>query len=1067
MSSIRGTHSTPGVYTQINDISVAAQSLGITTLGLVGETLKGPAFEPIAIADWDQYKAYFGGTSTEKFRDSQYPKYELPYIAKSYLSASRQLYVCRVLGLSGYNAGPAFLIKATKEGTSADEYVIGVLRSRGTYSKYGTISDRCNGYQGYDVLSFKCANVEIQNYVDLTTSIKCNNGSQSLNATGGSKSDKISVDASNLGSFTIICKDSDNKEIGRYPVSLNPGSKNYIYKVIGGKVEDSDAAVYVEELYDVFLSEKVASGDITKIVNGTLPKAEQIDVTAVHDPIADFVTIPVQDLKSRNVGQVFLATVAGSSDNGFSYYATDLSDGKTIATSQSPMSVGHLYEVVSRKKQDGTTEYIYTNVIKPTLETALIEKQAQSLTSSVAKTSGTTKDTGDSTTTPTTPDRINSYEDVAIGKVTGNAVNAVKITKYDSYFCIGSDNKVDKVYSFSDYHESFRCASTPWIVSELKGSGKDYEVKKLFRFHTITDGNAANTQIKISIANIRPDDGTFDVYIRDYNDSDSAPVVLESYRGLTMVPGTSKYIGRKIGTLDGTYEAVSRYVTVEVIENNITQDCVPAGFLGYPIRSYSSVNASLKSPSVEYNTVYNEDIKDRKQYFGMSDIKGVDVDVLNYKGKSFYTGNYSTDYSRPFHLDSTVNKDVRSKIGGVKVTIDGDQSTADLDWDTVSAQYTNRPVIGSEEDMEGTIFENVKLRKFTVYPYGGFDGWDIFRGSRTNTDEFRENKYKGTVGSSKTAAFDKLGSTDMLGLKGTAISSDYYAYLAGIRQFALPEMYPINLFATPGIDYVNNEALVNEAISMIEDDRFGDSFYVVTTPDMPFGTSDAESEDMYTPTDVADNLDDSGIDTYYASTYYPWIKFFDKENNRYIYLPATKDVLRDMANVDNKKFPWFAPAGMERGTVEAKRLRFFAKNDDEDTVYSGRINPVKKFSADGIKIWGNKTLYTRDTPMNRVNTVRLVIYMRKLIVAASNKLVFDPDDNTLEKQFTNTIRPILVDIQNGRGFTAFRLATSRTAEQMDAHEFSASVKIKPTPTAEYFNISFDVTPQGVSFDEIE
>ena len=40
----------------------------------------------------------------------------------------------------------------------------------------------------------------------------------------------------------------------------------------------------------------------------------------------------------------------------------------------------------------------------------------------------------------------------------------------------------------------------------------------------------------------------------------------------------------------------------------------------------------------------------------------------------------------------------------------------------------------------------------------------------------------------------------------------------------------INVFATPGINYVDNLGLVNETIDMVEDDR-ADSLYVTTTPD--------------------------------------------------------------------------------------------------------------------------------------------------------------------------------------------------------------------------------------------
>ena len=116
------THVTPGVYFKEIEVPYASKSMGITTLGLAGETLKGPAFQPISIENWKEFQTYFGGTSTEKFRGSKYPKYELPYIAQEYLKQSNQLEVVRTLGLSGVNAGPAWVITATKY-TTKNGYV--------------------------------------------------------------------------------------------------------------------------------------------------------------------------------------------------------------------------------------------------------------------------------------------------------------------------------------------------------------------------------------------------------------------------------------------------------------------------------------------------------------------------------------------------------------------------------------------------------------------------------------------------------------------------------------------------------------------------------------------------------------------------------------------------------------------------------------------------------------------------------------------------------------------------------------------------------------------------------
>jgi len=97
----------PGVYTSEKDLTFVAQSVGVSTLGLVGETLKGPAFEPVLITNFDEFKSYFGGTSPLKDNNNN-PRYELPYFAKSYLEESNQLFVTRILGLTGYKPVKTF-----------------------------------------------------------------------------------------------------------------------------------------------------------------------------------------------------------------------------------------------------------------------------------------------------------------------------------------------------------------------------------------------------------------------------------------------------------------------------------------------------------------------------------------------------------------------------------------------------------------------------------------------------------------------------------------------------------------------------------------------------------------------------------------------------------------------------------------------------------------------------------------------------------------------------------------------------------------------------------------------
>lgn len=992
MGKIRGTHSSPGIYDKITDLFYAANTMGITSLALVGETIKGPAFEPIKVTKWTEYTNRFGGTSAKKFKDSQYPKYELPYIAKSYLKASEQLYVCRVLGLSGYNAGPAFVI--TAESNTGTKHVVAVLRSRAKYTKTSP-NGACGASSDVEQLVFDCDTVELSGYTGGVLSYNCSgnsiNGSTSVNV------NNIQINSTNYGKFTIVCK--KGTETKSYPVSLNSGDKDYIYNVLGGSAEEGSAPVYVEEFYDVMLADAYESGQVSKISSAVTTFAVENFAKIVDSSLNEIKVLDVVEsnteaaLTKKDLGKVFLEQITSGSSTTYKVVKVELNQSGVCK-----------YVAV---KQSGNTDAVLPQVAE----------------------SATTK-------------------------------TVIYVENYGSYV-YNNSGVITTASDFSDYREMFRYASTPWIVSELKGDSKNIELKKLFRFHTITDGNFANQEVKVSIANIKPDEGTFDVYVRDFNDSDINPMILESFRNLTMVPGDSRYIGYKIGTIDGAYESKSNYITVEIVENDMTAQCVPAGFLGYPVRYYG---ANIKAPYLKFNTEYNDELKEKRQYFGISDIVGIDVDMFNYKGRAAYQNGNISGYTKAFHLDSSLNA-----IPGAKITVDGKEGFV---FDTVSYKNTLEgskkiPVIGSEGAMADTIFENVKLRKFTVCFYGGFDGWDIYRGSRTNTDEYKASKYKGKVGfpGDKTV-FSKVTADAGLALDFKAISSDYYAYLAGVNAFSNPERYVINLFATPGIDYVNNRLLVEDTLEVIESRK--DTLYIPTTPDKPWGASDNASE-MFTAEDAAANLEDAGIDTYYAATYYPWVKYEDTQNNIYINLPATKDVLRNMADVDDKRFPWIAPAGMERGKVDCKKLHVSSTIEDRDNAYDGRINPLIDYSKEGVRVWGNKTMYVCEetNPMNRINTVRLLLYMRKLINEASRNLIFDPNDDTLADEFYGIIEPILKQIKKDRGITDFKLNVSQTKEQMDLHEMSCTIFIKPTPTLEYIEINYVVTPQGISFEDIK
>ena len=1078
--TLKRVHATPGVYFSEMELTYSAKSMGITRLGVAGETQKGPAFQPIEIADWAEFQRYFGGTNTEKFIGSQYPKYELPYIAKEYLTQSQQLQVCRVLGLSGVNAGAAWLITAydiegKSEYTEDKPLVIAVIRSRGEHVK-AAFKEKANEEKGicedvyeYDEIRYYATDVKIRPSDTLDYNDTCN---PSFSKTGGT----LSINSNNYGVFTLVVTTWEGKTVN-YSVSLNPGDKNYIINVLGQEPDKGESEIYVEELYDIALEQLIERGKINTLADfndGDDPQPlktyPEVKIIPNHAAVDAILTMDESMLTRRMVGKRFLFSKYESVNSIDSTpLKVHVSDDKGVTWTVADGKVGHIYTVVPHTLPDGTRVYYY----------------------------GEYGDVEENKGTKYVPESLSSNhkldtKDVHVFK------DAVEVKEDGMYYVCRKIDEIEEVVpitlDMNNYKGQYRYASTPWIVSEMKGSATEVELTKLFRFHTISDGNTANTEVKISIENIDPEQGTFDVLVRDYNDSDTSITTLEKYKGCNLIPGSPNYIAYRIGSTDENYETKSKYVTVEVNETDKTKVSIPAGFLGYPVRYYDGyaitgtgtgadfveTQVDVYKPYLQYNTDVRDDLRINKQYFGMSDLVGIDSDLLKYKGVEAYA-DIPGSLTPCFHLDSRIfegipNTDgrVTNPLGGdaepQKVSVDG---ITGYQWVTVGAGNTLdlfgiQPRFGEEETMINTIYEDKRARKFTLCFYGGWDGWDYYRQSRSNSDDFIYRKYRGKVDpvSGEGSNFNLIKDPESYGLEknGKFLNSDYYAYLSAIRMFANPKTIDINHLATPGIDYVNNTLLVGEVIDMVEEER-GDSVYVVTTPDKPFGASDSVLE-MFTPSDAVDNLDDSEIDSNYVCSSYPWNKYFDSANSQYIYLPPTKDMVRNFAYTDNIKFPWYAAVGWNRGTVNAISPKKSLKLVEQDELYEGRLNFTNTFAQDGLRLWGDKNFQKHESPMNRISHRRALNRIKTLLNKACIGLIFDPNDTSMGKSLESAIKPVLDNVKENKGLVDYKIVIDDSVEARERLELNAQLYLKLMPNLEYINITLVVLPSGMQISEL-
>jgi len=572
------------------------------------------------------------------------------------------------------------------------------------------------------------------------------------------------------------------------------------------------------------------------------------------------------------------------------------------------------------------------------------------------------------------------------------------------------------------------------------------------------------------------------VIVRDFYDTDDNPVTIEKFTNCSMDPNLNNYIAKKVGTLDGEYALNSKYIMVEANYDAPT-DALPCGFEGYINREYPTISPAFPIYKTQYyfpgETIYDPPFGNssgtnnatqssgdnvRRSYLGFSSQFGVDDSLLQYKGKQnpvsdfcdAITGSDWAYISRGFHMDS----------GATVVTIGpGYVTSGQQAFDCGVASFNTEPT------SETSPYYRLYSRKFTLVVQGGFDGWDIYTERRTNSDRFvlgQSGYLNGACQSTRYPSATGAGMFKRITVGDNTVdyaNTDYYAYLLGQQTFANPEAININVFVTPGIDIDNNSNLVEASIDMVENDR-ADSIYITTMPDFNLLQPSTSMDNLIYPQEVVDILESSGIDSNYTATYYPWVLTRDTVNNTQIYLPATAEVTKNLALTDNIAFPWFATAGYTRGLVNAIKARKKLTQEDRDTLYKGRINPIATFNDVGTVIWGNKTLQVKESALDRINVRRLLLQARKLISAVAVRLLFEQNDQVVRQQFLDSVNPILDSIRRDRGLYDFRVTVQNTPEDLDKNQMIGKIYIKPTKSLEFIDIEFLITPTGASFENI-
>ena len=197
---------------------------------------------------------------------------------------------------------------------------------------------------------------------------------------------------------------------------------------------------------------------------------------------------------------------------------------------------------------------------------------------------------------------------------------------------------------------------------------------------------------------------------------------------------------------------------------------------------------------------------------------------------------------------------------------------------------------------------------------------------------------------------------------------------------------------------------------------------------------------------------------------------YDRFNNEFRYVPTNSDIAGLMVRTSIDSYPWFSPAGLQRGQLNnAIKLAYNPTKTQRDVLYGARVNSIINQRAGGILLFGDKTALSYASAFDRINVRRLFLTVEQALENASQAQLFELNDVNTRSNFVNFVEPYLRDVQAKRGVYDFLVVcdeTNNTPEIIDNNEFRADIYLKPTKSINYITLTFVATRTGVDFEEV-
>lgn len=1043
----------PGVFTRENDQSGIAQ--GVADIGgvVVAPFARGTAFKPTLFTNINDLEAQFG------IPDGRFYG---PYTAEEYFRERGLVTVCRVGGLTGYQQKYPFAIWAVS----------------GSWNRNGAAGNLVSG-SSFVTLSGSIGSAYSESVTftpffpsGSTTSSLINATSASFTVTfAGTAGDDNNLSTSSLsGSVLYAGKTITLGHTNFSATSSISSSAQFSSSLAAGTFSASfnkSVVLTFADGSDPFTTVTLISGSIyttlgscaTPIINlkgvlsgsfGTYNGTFTSNGNPAFDPCTNMWT------SGSSIDIRLLAVLNDTQYAGISDLIAPGFTGSTLATASSingQSSIPTNYNLTLKNTNSITPYGVYQFSIDA------------SDTKFITNVFGNNPIAGD----PNTQVTGQKIEAAYLYKVFQNALAEITANR-NNWQIVGAalpdgSQMVGEPLNFTDASSrhvstadssfSITHATTPWILSQKIApwqSGSAATRFQLFRVHTLADGTDTNTNHKIEISNVKlagtvagSDWGSFTLTVRKFSDTDKKPAIVEQFNNLNLNPDSSNFIARRIGDRYsfinfngkiiefGDFTNNSKHIRIEISSNVYPVSAIPYGFEAYSVPVNSS--AGQWTPTMKYTKASVYGLSPGKFPSGITfeDAPvGADSELLKlYPVTSL--GNGAADDNQQYFAPLPVFGAYNSIGKNIVFALDDDYEIYGV---STGSFLSGNNVVPTVLDVvnEPTY---IKMRKFVFGFQGGFDG----------QSPATPIKLGGDISPGNTQGLNCTNAT----------SAGSVAYKQAITALGNADEFDINLIVVPGILHEHHPYVTNLVVDMCE--SRGDCFYIL----------DLYSDDGNPTSGQVDQAVTfaSEYDTNYAASYYPWIKILDTFNNKIVTVPPSVVIPSVYASNDKVAAEWFAPAGLNRGGIPiAVQVTDRTTHEERDVLYEGKVNPIASFPGTGIVVWGQKTLQNNSSALDRVNVRRLLINVKKFFSSTSKFLVFEQNVASTRNKFLSIVNPYLESIQQRSGLFAFFVKMdeeNNDPDTIDRNILYGQIFLKPTKTAEFIVLDFNILPTGASF----